>query len=979
MIAPYDFSEYFMFVHGVEPFPWQIRLLNQLVETGSWPEIIGLPTGTGKTSVMDISLFALACGAKIPRRTVVVVDRRIVVDEAFTRAFRIRKAIHAADCNGLTAICRLKHTLDSMGGDSPLDVALLRGGLYREHIWARHPATPLIICSTVDQVGSRLLHRGYGVSPYMQSVHAGLLANDTVIILDEAHCSQPFQQTLDAISRYREYAEKPLDIPFASVIMTATPRVHGQVFELDEQDSLHPVLSRRLASHHNKPILLAVSSKEKSIGFVEEVTNRIQEFSQQPGKTILVVVNRINTARYIVEALEKKRSDKKRLLDIQGPVLLTGRSRPVARKETLSNVRGRLVAGRDRASVSSDPSLVVVATQCVEVGADFDADILITEICPMDSLIQRLGRLNRLGELKNPEALIIVSKEFSECTEDTVANDPIYGESALATWRFLVANASKGESGKLCIPDLSSLIAKVSELQRVSFCSPAKNAPILLPTHLDAWVQTSPVPVVEPEPALFLHGLERTEIDVQIAWRADLDPEHCDSWVQILEALPPQPGELLSVPIHRCKAWLQGNTALAATGSDVEGDIPVDENEKIKKSPEDVVIPYFILWKGFETSEPTQDTRQIRPGDTIVLPSISGGCDKWGWAPDSLDSVLDLADASLCAGGAPAVLRVHHALASTLPEELKPYCKYVPDEDNPKEFFVTQKAVRDLVRQSGNYQKKITPENLILQTLSHAKRIKVDVHPCGAGLILSCDTLLPVTEIGESAVWQSSEDDSSSHQRKEIVLEDHLIHVAETARTVTKSTGLGTIEAESIVEAARLHDVGKADPKFQTLLYNGNPFKAAKGRVLAKSPDFCLGVKARFPQGTDRGYPRGARHELLSLCMADAARAQMPESQADIDLMLHLIASHHGRCRPFAPIFTDRYPVPVSYKTKGIQLEAFSNCVLDGIPISDVASGIGKRFWLLIERYGWWGLSYLEACLRLADHRASENEEDSET
>ena len=90
------FKEFFQALWSpYEPFPWQCMLAKR-ISTGPWPQAIDLPTAAGKTACIDAAIYALASQAEepvtqrsAPRRIWFVVDRRIVVDEAFTRASAI--------------------------------------------------------------------------------------------------------------------------------------------------------------------------------------------------------------------------------------------------------------------------------------------------------------------------------------------------------------------------------------------------------------------------------------------------------------------------------------------------------------------------------------------------------------------------------------------------------------------------------------------------------------------------------------------------------------------------------------------------------------------------------------------------------------------------------------------------------------------------------------------------------------------------
>lgn len=151
-----------------------------------------------------------------------------------------------------------------------------------------------------------------------------------------------------------------------------------------------------------------------------------------------------------------------------------------------------------------------MATQTVEAGADLDFDALVTEAAPLDSLRQRFGRLDRLGERKSSQAVILKPKRAKE-------KDLVYGEVTEKAWAWLRERGSPVDFGIQALP------AWPHDLN-----SERQDGPLLFPAHLDAWVQTNPQPAGDPDVAPFLHGPGALEsADVQIVWRADL-PERVD-------------------------------------------------------------------------------------------------------------------------------------------------------------------------------------------------------------------------------------------------------------------------------------------------------------------------------------------------------------------------------------------------------------------------------------------------------------------
>lgn len=927
------FRGYFTGLHGREPFPWQERLAEQVLTEG-WPAVIDLPTASGKTACIDIAVFALACG-RGPRRIFFVVDRKVIVDEAYEGRRKVAEKLAAADGGALGEI---RKRLVAIGGSStePLVVKQLRGGVYRDESWVRSPLQPTVVASTVDQVGSRLLFRGYGIADSSLPIHAGLIGNDALILLDEAHCSKAFARTLERVARYRD--EGGLELPFSFVEMTATPSrtVVEAPFRLDGKDRQNEVLRRRLKARKSTRFVATKAKADDAKKMAAELIRQAWELAERPDvKRVAVMVNRVDTARAVAEGL-----------DGAATTVVLGRMRPVDRAATEASLDG-LKSGKARGA--DDGKRFVVSTQCLEVGADLDFDGLVTELASMDALLQRFGRLNRLGDLVGGAHACIVAPAV-----DAKKADPIYGEALVKTRAWLEPLFAGGVERDFALEgdgaSLPDLWRGLSDAGRREMSTPGSASPALLPAHLDALVQTSPKP--EPEPAVeyFLHGKQNSSGEVSVVWRSDLDGVEPDRWAEIVALSPLTVGEALPVKIWALRAWMDGEEA--GGQSDLEGDAGSEEAAWRRRG---VASKPVLLLQGGEGIV-ASSSRDVRPGNTVVVPGTMWPAPALGHVPAG--AAADVGDAAYFQGRGVVRLRLEAGVMASWPAGAREALqKFAGVEELGWEKF--REAARAVADDTGLELPEWLRRSLAAIGTGREREFLINRYPDGSTgwVVESRKALRQMQE-------DSGKDDGS--RGLPVSLAAHTKHVVAGVRELAVGAGLASFEG-ALASAATWHDTGKADERFQALLYGGDRTAAQLSPVL-RAKGVSASVSERQRQRERSGLPQGFRHELLSLELAKKGAAAEP----DLALILHLVASHHGYCRGFAPVVLDAAAEDV----------AVSGVVVTGAERAAgaahrIGNGVPERFWELNRRFGWWGLAYLEGLLRLADWKASAAEQES--
>ena len=586
---------------------------------------------------------------------------------------------------------------------------------------------------------------------------------------------------------------------------------------------------------------------------------------------------------------------------------------------------------------------VVVATQAIEVGADFDFDHLITEVAPFDCLLQRIGRLDRQGvqyETKGDASSVVILGIKAELK--STFNDPFYKSASKCTWQFLSDELEKRDDFTI------NAASAAEEWKADEEClSPNLRAPLLLPTHIDAWVQTNPDPGTQPDVNWFLHGVDiksRIIPEVSVVWRWDHSQE-------ALNLVPIRQVERLDLPLHAVQKWL-------SRVSDEEADLHLDVDDISHRSMNELKIESTTSVVSVYRSKEilNLDVDEVRAGDTVIVNPDFGGLEEGIWNPNAKEKVQDLGDHAQLSYGESVTLR--------LDPRLRGSSQGMP---NPKDEVDADQPLRERLEiwlRSQVEEATLSPqETLILEKLLKNGFVKNsillgDVEGEIEYYVLKerrRDTQIEISKPDESVM--EDDEDSGSITDTGVTLSRHLEGVGSRASETARRLGFSAEIVSDIELSGRLHDIGKVDERFQKMLVGGDEIEYARldleSKPLAKSIPGWRRTNI---------YPKGMRHETASVALI-SSNDRVLSGANDPDLVTHLVGAHHGWCRPFPLIVRDDKPLPLRFAMDGVAMWASSDQVN-----SDLAIECAERFWTLVSRYGHHGLAWLEAVLRLSDH-----------
>lgn len=853
---------------GNTPLRWQRRLFNRLY-AGKVPQICDIPTGLGKTSVIPIWLIALSLQADkgnitLPRRLAYIINRRTVVDQSTTVVEQVRERLLCPERRDWaiyeTALRSIACSLKTLISEPPLlAVSTLRGELADNEEWKQDPARAAIIVGTIDMIGSKLLFSGYGDGQYHRAHHAGLIGQDALIIHDEAHLTPAFSDLLRGVAKEQRKDCEPH--PIHVMELSATQRTSEEddnTIRLDTTDEEDNIVVKRIDAI--KQMRLHKCDKKQRIQNIVDLAYCHNDSQVR----VLIYVRTPRDAQSVESKLRRK------LKADQRTALLTGTIRGYERDNlTTENPAYQQFLHPE------DETVYLISTSAGEVGIDIDADHMVCDMTTLDSMIQRLGRVNRRGGAGRVAQVDVVWT----CDDENVKKDKAVAKTLeiLQYWTQEVLH--EDDTVNASPRNVRQLMEKLDDQDLEESFSPKPTIPPLSDILLDAWSLTSVNKMPgRPDVAGYLHGLTIDPPTTRVAWRKELSLLSENNVQEWFDACPVRANERMQ---------MRTNTLRSELGKLLE---------KHRKKGKLQDCPVVLLdernqaeWSRLSQLGDREDDLKFK---TVVLPIEAGGLGQHGIFDSSvLEDAHDVADSDT------EGIRRQRWL-------------YESGEDRP------------LISGQGFGDSWEVRERVLL-----ASHEDSDAEENSAELVLR----MPKKELASAAP-------DVARMRQTLV--EHTTLIVRHMKGICKRLHLEPDITSALVSGACRHDRGKDREIWQRYACNGG----SSAPSLAKSSKYLHGRALS-----------GYRHEFGSVLEAMNDPTLCNDSERD--LILHLIAAHHGRARP-------------NFGIRAFDKEKFSTSQNELANIE-----VMQRFGRLQRRFGRWGLAWLESLLRCADAQASQLEE----
>lgn len=386
------------------PRPMQETLAALPVADGYSAVVLESDTGSGKTEAAIARFLSLFAAGRVDGLFFALPTRAAAVQIHGRVRDALRAALGEAAPPVVLAVPGYLRVDDS-DGQRPLpgfDVLWPDTGEEdRPRRWAaEHPKRFLAAPVSVGTLDQALLSVLQVPHAHMRAAALGRL----LLVVDEVHASDPYMTALLRVVLERFRAARG-HVLLMSATLGASARHHllGQPDAPEPDDATavpYPLVTIATAggpptvrdcTPHGQPRRVRVEPLPLLDDPAAIAARALQ--AARAGARVLVLRNTVTAAVATQQALEALVGDAEEALLFRCAGAAAphhSRFAPADRRALDARVEALFGPGR-----RSGEGVVLVATQTVEQSLDIDADLLLTDLCPMDVLLQRLGRLHR--------------------------------------------------------------------------------------------------------------------------------------------------------------------------------------------------------------------------------------------------------------------------------------------------------------------------------------------------------------------------------------------------------------------------------------------------------------------------------------------------------------------------------------------------------------------------------------------------------